>query len=110
MAHPSTQLDTAELLKQLLVRLAISPAHEQQAAAIITLTNHHSQTREDVEGMKASYDKFAVQQTLMRDQHDKLYYKFEDIKKQLSTIASMRSEIEVLRSEKEELRASIRYV
>jgi hypothetical protein len=104
MTRPSTQMDTTELVKQLLERLAMSSAHEGHAAAISTLTADHSQTRKAVQELEASYDKFTAQQIVIPNKNNRF---FEDVQRQLS---AMQFEIMGLQNEKEELRATVRYV
>lgn len=116
MAQPSVQSD-AELLQQLLGRLAlnaITPKSNEDAAALKTLQDGHAQLGEVMKDLKATQQKHAVQQILMRDQSDKLFHKVEsakeDIQEQLSIFNSLKSKITLLEGEKKEDRAILRYI
>jgi chromosome segregation ATPase len=115
MAQSSSQPQAAaaQQLQELFERVAldsVAPIYDKQTAAIGKLKSRHTELSGVVEEMKATHGKFAMQQTALQNQQEKLHHGLESIKEQLSTIASMKSQIEVLRIEKEELRVIVRYV
>lgn len=103
----SPESETTELVKQLLERLAISTAREDQAAAISTLQTQGSETRAAAESLKADHDESTIQQSFLKDQNDK---RFNEVFTQLAAIQALNEKIEDLNREKEELIAIVRSV
>ncbi|TID17119.1 hypothetical protein E2P81_ATG09675 [Venturia nashicola] len=68
MADSSKRPDTTELVEQLLERLAISLAHEDQAAVIAALQTASSENRKAVESLKADYDKKIADLEMEKDE------------------------------------------
>lgn len=101
----SPESETTELVKQLLERLAISTAREDQAVAISTLQTQGSETRAAVESLKADHDESTVQQSFLKDQTDK---RFNEVFTQLAAIQTLNEKIAELSREKEELIAIVR--
>lgn len=105
MGDAPSQPDTTELVKQLLERLAISSARDDQAAAISTLTAQSLEARKAIQDLKGAFDKATVQHNRFLDQND---VQFKEIQKQLEDRNLLNQKIAELTREKEELRATVK--
>ncbi|KAE9981757.1 hypothetical protein BLS_006991 [Venturia inaequalis] len=104
MADSSKQPDTTELVKQLLERLAISSAREDQAATITALQTVSSEQQRAVERLRADQDGITTQHASLQDHNDR---RFKDVFNQLLVIQTLKERIADLEREKDELKAFV---